>query len=227
MGFVYLSKSGSKYHLENCSTLKDTKIKTKLTDAITAGKSPCSVCNPPLLKEIEKSKIYSQQNIYRVNMESLKSYANADITRMLPAKVIRHIDGDTVELQFENPPSIIKKTEKIRMIGVDTPETLHPKKEVQYFGKEASDFTKKRLLNKDVFIALDWDTRDKYDRLLAYIYMNDGSCHNAELIKNGFAAAYTHFPFQFLDEFRLLEKQAKAGNRGLWGGNRQESKKQG
>ncbi|MDR2481790.1 MAG: thermonuclease family protein [Spirochaetaceae bacterium] len=154
--------------------------------------------------------------LYRVNVEELKSYKEADISKMLAAKVVKHTDGDTVRVEFENPPPEIKKIESLRMIGVDTPETVHPKKKVEYFGKEASDFTKQRLLDKTVYIAFDYNIRDKYKRLLVYIYTASGKCHNADLIARGYGHAYTAFPFQFLDEFRLLEKKARTRRLGLW-----------
>jgi micrococcal nuclease len=103
------------------------------------------------------------------------------------------------------------------MIGVDTPETVHPNRHVEYFGAEASGFTKDALLGKDVYLALDWDTRDRYGRLLAYIYTEDSACHNAEIIRQGFGHAYTRFAFQFLDEFRQFEDEAREAKRGLWG----------
>lgn len=155
--------------------------------------------------------------LYRVNKVGLKSYKDADISKMLSAKVVRHVDGDTVRLEFDNPPAGIKKAESVRMIGVDTPETVHPKREVEYFGVEASEFTKKALLGKKVYVAMDWDTRDKYKRLLVYIYTEDGRCHNAELISRGYGHAYTSFPFAFIEEFRNLERAARSEHRGLWG----------
>jgi len=224
---VYITKTGSKYHRFDCPTLRNTKIPISLGDAVLEGLEPCSVCNPPTLsaeqiaaikkanKEANSGNVASE--IYRVNIAGLKKSSQGDTSKMLKATVIRHIDGDTVELEFKNPIPPINKTEKIRMIGVDTPETVHPKKQVEFFGKEASDFTKKALLGKDIFVALDWDTRDKYGRLLAYIYLQDGECFNAKLLKEGMAHCYTRFPFQFLDEFRQYEAAARAQKRGLWG----------
>ena len=136
---------------------------------------------------------------------------------MLRAKVTGHVDGDTVKVNIDNPTEDLSRLEKIRMIGVDTPETVHPQKPVEYFGKKASEFTKKRLLHKTVYLAFDWNLRGKYGRLLAYIYLADGTCHNAEIIKQGYGHAYTVFPFQFLDEFRKLEREAREKRRGLWG----------
>jgi micrococcal nuclease len=213
---VYVTKSGTKYHRDSCRTLGNSKSAIKLADAVHAGYAPCAVCKPPELGEIGAALASSDSRIYRVNLARLTSYTQADITKMIPAKVVKHVDGDTVQIEIDNPPPPLGQSEKIRMIGVDTPETVHPKKEVEYFGKEASDYTKKALLGKPVYIALDWDTRDKYGRLLAYIYTADGKCHNAELVKQGYAHAYTYFPFQFLDEFRLLEQEARSAKRGLW-----------
>ncbi len=68
-------------------------------------------------------------------MANLASYKDADISKMLQAKVVKHIDGDTVHVAIPNPPEGIQPYEKIRMIGVDTPETVHPNKQVEYFGK--------------------------------------------------------------------------------------------
>jgi micrococcal nuclease len=110
----------------------------------------------------------------------------------------------------------MRVVETIRLIGVDTPETVHPSRAVERFGKEASDFTREGLLGKPVYLAFDWDLRDRYGRLLAYIYTGDGACFNARLIREGYGFAYTRFPFQFLEEFRALAKQARGDNRGLW-----------
>jgi micrococcal nuclease len=108
------------------------------------------------------------------------------------------------------------------MIGVDTPETVHPRQPVQRFGKEASNYTKSRLLNQNVLLAFDWDLRDRYGRLLAYIYTvgaaaGSANCFNADLIREGYGHAYTRFAFQFADEFRALEQDARRNKRGLWG----------
>lgn len=139
--------------------------------------------------------------------------------KLLPVKVVENVDGDTVKVSIYAPPAGLMELETIRMIGVDTPETVHPQKPVERFGKEASDFTKNQLLGKTVFLAFDWDLRDKYGRLLAYIYLPDGACHNAELIRAGYAHAYTEYAFQFVEEFRDLERYARENQKGLWGDN--------
>jgi micrococcal nuclease len=135
---------------------------------------------------------------------------------MLPAEVVYSIDGDTIRVQISNPPPDLETEETIRMIGVDTPETVHPDKPVQNFGSEASAFTKEQLQGKQVYLAFDWDLRDRYDRLLAYVYTEDGTCFNARLIQEGYAYAYLYFRFQFMGEFASLEQAAKEQHRGLW-----------
>jgi micrococcal nuclease len=122
----------------------------------------------------------------------------------------RVVDGDTIVVEIEG------KQEKVRLIGVDTPETVHPSKPVEYFGKEASVFTRSMVERKKVTLDYDWQKRDKYGRLLAYVYLEDGKFLNAEIIKQGYGFAYTKYPFKYLEEFRQYEKDARNNSRGLW-----------
>ena len=95
------------------------------------------------------------------------------------------IDGDTIRVRFEG------KSYTVRLIGVDTPETKHPTKTVQFFGREANAFTKAHLEDKTVALVRDpaGDSTDRYDRLLRYVYL-DGDNFNAQLIREGYAHAY-------------------------------------
>jgi micrococcal nuclease len=122
----------------------------------------------------------------------------------------RVVDGDTIVVEINS------KQEKVRLIGVDTPETVHPQKPVEYFGKEASEFTKKVVEGEKVRLEYDWEKRDKYGRLLAYVYLENGTFLNAEIIKQGYGFAYTRFPFKYLEEFRQYEREARENGRGLW-----------
>ena len=122
----------------------------------------------------------------------------------------RVVDGDTIIVDMNG------KEERVRLIGVDTPETVHPNKPVEYFGKEASEFTKNMVEGKRVRLEYDWQRRDKYGRLLAYVYLQDGTFLNAEIIKQGYGFAYTRFPFKYLEEFRQYEREARENGRGLW-----------
>ena len=69
---------------------------------------------------------------------------------------------------------------------------------------------------KEVRLEYDWQRRDKYNRLLAYVYLLDGTFLNAEIIKQGYGFAYTRFPFKYLQEFRKYEKEARENKKGLW-----------
>ena len=122
--------------------------------------------------------------------------------------VKRVIDGDTLELSTG---------ERVRLIGVDTPETKDPRKPVQYFGQEATAFTRRMVEGKRVRLEYDQERRDKYGRTLAYVYLEDGTFLNAEIIRQGYGFAYTRFPFKYLEEFRKLEGEAREAGRGLWG----------
>lgn len=122
-------------------------------------------------------------------------------------------DGDTISVDMNGVE------EKIRMIGVDTPETKDPRKEVQCYGKAASAFTKTLIGDNKVRLEADPTNtnRDRYNRLLRYVYLPDGTLVNAEIIKQGYGFAYTYFPFQKLEEFKSFQKQAEENNAGLWG----------
>ena len=122
--------------------------------------------------------------------------------------VQRVVDGDTI---------ILNGNERVRLIGVDTPETVHPQKPVEYYGKEASAFTKRMCEGKKVRLEYDWQKKDRYNRTLAYVYLEDGTFLNAEIIKQGYGHAYTRFPFKYLEEFRAYEREAREGGVGLWG----------
>jgi len=215
---VYVTNSGQKYHRENCSALSRSKIAVTLGEAWRSDYEPCGICTPPVLSaQAAQSGAPSVQGLlYRVNVADLRSVTAADLSRMTRAEVVGHVDGDTVRVRITNPPEGLEPVETIRMIGVDTPETVHPRREVEFFGKEASAFTRDRLFGKPVLLAFDWDLRDRYGRLLAYIYTPGGECHNAALIREGYGHAYTIFSFQFMDEFRALEQQARQEKRGLW-----------
>lgn len=127
--------------------------------------------------------------------------------------VTKVYDGDTIEVDM------LGNKEKIRMIGVNTPETHDPRKPVECYGQAASDFTKQQLEGKRVRLQADPinQNRDRYNRLLRYVYLPDGTLYNAELIRQGYGFALTAFPFTKARDFQELEKTAKTANIGLWG----------
>lgn len=128
--------------------------------------------------------------------------------------VVHVEDGDTITVREPDGHNEI-----IRLLGVDTPETVKPNTPVQCGGKAASDHTKAVMTGASVRLAPDPEDsdRDKYGRLLRYVYLPDGTLYNAELIRDGYGFAYTIFPITKLDDFKAIEADARANNRGLWG----------
>lgn len=122
-------------------------------------------------------------------------------------KVIKVIDGDTVE---------IEGGEKIRYIGIDTPETKHPTKGVECFGKEAFAKNKELVEGKEIRLEKDVSETDRYGRLLRFVYIGDIFV-NDYLLRQGYAHASTYPPdVKMAEQFRAAEKEARENNRGLW-----------
>lgn len=128
-------------------------------------------------------------------------------------KVTRVVDGDTFWID-----SGTEKGEKIRLIGVDAPESRRTsRKEVGFFGKESKRYLSNLLLNKEVSIEYDVDHTDRYGRTLAYVYLKDGTFVNAELVKQGYAMVMTVPPnVKYAEKFARFQVEARQHNRGLW-----------
>ncbi len=127
-------------------------------------------------------------------------------------RVTSFADGDTITVDMNG------KEESIRMIGVDTPETHDPRKAVQCFGQAAATFTENLIGTQNVRLETDPlnTNRDRYNRLLRYVYLPDGTLVNAEIIKQGYGFAYTSFPITKADEFKQYQEEARVAGRGLW-----------
>ena len=122
-------------------------------------------------------------------------------------RVIRVIDGDTIE---------IEGGQKIRYIGIDTPETVDPRKPIQCFGIEASNKNKELVEDKSVRLEKDVSGTDKYGRLLRYVYVDDIFV-NEYLIRQGFAHSSTYPPdVKYQNQFLQAQQEAQNNNRGLW-----------
>lgn len=122
-------------------------------------------------------------------------------------KVTRVIDGDTIE---------IESGQKVRYIGIDTPEIVDPKKPVQCFGKEASNKNKELVEGKQVRLEKDVSETDKFGRLLRYVYV-DNIFVNDYLVRQGFAHVSTFPPdVKYQAQFLQAEKEARKNSRGLW-----------
>lgn len=122
--------------------------------------------------------------------------------------VKRVVDGDTL---------LLEGGERVRLIGIDTPETVKPDTPPQPFGHEASEFTKRLAEGKDVRLEFDRNREDQYGRTLAYVYIGDLFL-NEEIVRQGFSRAETRFHFRTDYERRFVaaEKEARAAHRGIW-----------
>ena len=158
--------------------------------------------NDKLISYVEKN-----YNIYLgVEKDDESQTVNAE-----EYQVVRVVDGDTIVVNFNG------KEEKVRLIGVDTPESVHPDKSKNTEeGVKASEYTKERLSNKSVKLEFDVQERDKYGRLLAYVYI-DGIMYNKELLEKGYAKVATYPPnVKYVDELKELQKNAREQKVGIW-----------
>ncbi|MDI6840059.1 MAG: thermonuclease family protein [bacterium] len=122
-------------------------------------------------------------------------------------KVERVIDGDTI---------LLSNGERVRYIGIDAPETVHPIKGVEYYGIEATEANRRLVENKSVKLEFDVQKRDKYGRLLAYVYV-DTVFVNAKLVSQGYAKVSTYPPnVKYQELFLRLQQEAREAGRGLW-----------
>ncbi|ACZ43622.1 Micrococcal nuclease [Thermobaculum terrenum ATCC BAA-798] len=129
-----------------------------------------------------------------------------------PYKVARVVDGDTIRVIING------EEETVRLIGIDTPETVDPRKPVECFGREASAAAKRMLEGKQVYLEEDptQGKRDRYGRLLAYVWV-DHTLFNLWMIRQGYAHEYTYDePYKYRDEFRAAERYARTHDVGLW-----------
>ncbi len=128
------------------------------------------------------------------------------------AVVKRAVDGDTLAVIVGGVE------EKVRLLGIDTPESVDPRRAVECYGKEASKQMDQLVTGHDVIMLQDPtnDDRDRYGRLLRYIYLRDGTFVNEWMVEHGYAFAYTTYPFQFKNSFVKLERIARSNELGLW-----------
>lgn len=130
---------------------------------------------------------------------------------LVEAEVVRVVDGDTIQVDID------ESLYKVRYIGIDTPETVHPQKPVEYFGKEASEKNRELVEGKEVHLEKDISETDKYGRLLRYVWVDDLFV-NAELVRLGYAHVATYPPdVKYQDLLLQLEREAEEAGLGLWG----------
>ncbi len=140
-----------------------------------------------------------------------ESNAYTDVNKLNEYKVVRVVDGDTFVVDFNG------KEEKVRLIGVDTPESVHADSSKNTKeGILVSDYTKSKLNGKTVKLEFDVSERDKYGRLLAYVYI-DGEMYNKHLLEIGYAKIATYPPnVKYVEEFKKIQKEARENKVGLW-----------
>jgi micrococcal nuclease len=130
-----------------------------------------------------------------------------------PATVVRVVDGDTIQVRLSDGA-----LERVRYIGIDTPESVKPNTPVQCFAKAASAFNERLVAGRRVTLVSDVEKRDRYGRLLAYVYRRpDGLFVNEELVQRGYARPLTIPPdVRFSAQFTRLAGDARRAARGLW-----------
>ena len=127
------------------------------------------------------------------------------------ATVTRVVDGDTIRVEIDG------KEYRVRYIGIDTPETVDPRRPVQCFGKETSERNRQLVEGQVVGLEKDVSETDSFDRLLRYVWVGDEMV-NATLVEGGYALASTYPPdVKHADLFAALQAQAREAQRGLWG----------
>jgi micrococcal nuclease len=128
-------------------------------------------------------------------------------------EVVRVVDGDTIVVDDGHGPRTI------RLLGIDTPETVHPEKPVECYGPEASAYSKRLLTGRSVALVYDRERTDRYGRLLAYVYLEGPAAVfvNARLVERGLARTLSMAPnLAHRDDLALLERRAALAGRGLW-----------
>ena len=141
-------------------------------------------------------------NIYRMVPEKYREDVESRIW------VKRVIDGNTL---------LLSSGEQVQLTGVTTSVTRRFGKSVSTYMKEAPLFVQQLVEGKEIRLEFDRENKDRYGRLLAYVYLMDGTFLNAEIIKQGYSHTYTRFPFKYLEQFRQYEREARENKRGLWG----------
>lgn len=146
------------------------------------------------------------QKILDVNKEGIAA------NKFINATVVKVTDGDTIEVEYK------KEVHKVRLLCVDTPESVKRGVETQGYSKEASEFTRKVALNKPAKLVFDKGVRDRYGRLLAYVILDEDVFLNAVLVRNGYARVEIVSPNSTLKEyFYEIQDKAVGAKVGLWG----------
>lgn len=165
-----------------------------------------------VLNEIGLGNLISDNKNMSTESVNINTVENVEISELNQYEVISVVDGDTFKINYNGT------TTKVRLIGVDAPESVSSNKSKNNkYGIEASNYTKERLEGQTVYLEFDVKQTDKYGRLLAYVYLEDGTMYNKELLEKGYAQIATYPPnVKYVDEFTQIQKQAEENRVGFW-----------
>jgi len=195
---VYQSTSTA---VDNTSTSTDPIV--SVAGSPSVNPVPSQTDNKPAVSNNQSAAVVSPQPTQNQNAQVLYSVSSV-------------VDGDTVKVNINGTVTTL------RLIGINTPETVDPRTPVQCFGKEASDRAKLLLSGKKVRLEADptQGELDKYGRLLRYVYLEDGTFFNEKMISDGYAYEYTYnIPYKYQSQFKAAQADAKKNLRGLWSPN--------
>lgn len=130
----------------------------------------------------------------------------------------QNLFGEKVRYVIDGDTFILEDNQRVRMIGIDAPETSHRRygKRGEAFGNDSKRYLKQLIEKKDVVLKPGQEPFDRFGRRLAYIYLEDGTFVNRKMIEDGYAETFRAFPFQYKEEFQGLEREAKSEQRGMW-----------
>ena len=191
---VYITRTGSCYHASDCSCLRSSATPLALLDAVERGYRPCKLCQPPTLD---------------APLPATDASAEA-----IDVPVVRVVDGDTIKVRFRG------KLESVRLIGIDTPEITRGKNEP--FGQQAKAFLQALLARRTAHLEFDVERRDKYGRLLAYVWAQGDDdpvpiLVNAQLARWGYAQLLTIPPnVKYVERLRNAVAAARIARFNLW-----------
>lgn len=189
--FIFMLPSEDNNNAVN--TIKETEIETKKE---TIKETKIETKEETIKETIEETETEIKEDISNTSNTS-NSYNYGD--ERIKAVVTRVVDGDTIVATVNG------RSEKIRLIGVNTPESVHPNKSKNTEeGRQASAFTKEQLQGKEVLLEFDVQQRDKYGRLLAYVYLNN-KMFNETLLEKGYAKIATYPPnVKYVEKFKAI-----------------------
>lgn len=179
---------------------------------IVAGLVTGVISQEEVLNEIGLGNLISNNQNMSTETVNTNTVENIEISELNQYEVVSVVDGDTFKINYNGTVT------KVRLIGVDTPESVSSNQSKNNkYGVEASNYTKERLEGQTVHLEFDVQQTDKYGRLLAYVYLEDGTMYNKELLEKGYAQIATYPPnVKYVDEFTQIQKQAKENKVGFW-----------